>query len=109
MPRTSIRLIVDIYTSATDRCGNRYTVAAFTGVAHGRHSTVWVDCHSESNARRLAFIAAGGDWEAIHYTEQTLPIREWQRLSKVHRERMRREGDPGTDAELARLAGPAAD
>lgn len=76
-----IRFILDIYSSKADVYGNRYHVAQLTSTRTGR--CVWFRAHSEDNARH-AFARALGQRpsEFMHITEQTLPIREFNRLVK---------------------------
>lgn len=78
-----IRIIAHILTSHVDRNGNTYTVAEFYNPIKGRNCAVSLRCHSASNARSLAFQAAGGDWENTLCLEMhDIPIRRIQALSK---------------------------
>lgn len=76
-----IRFILDIYSSKADVYGNRYHVAQLTSTRTGR--SVWFWTHSESNARvAVAHALDQRPSEFMHVTEQTLPIREFNRLVK---------------------------
>ena len=74
----AIRFIVDCFFSNPDVYGNRYWFARIISTKSGETLTVQID-HS-SNAAHAMTKRFGPS--CVHYTEQGMPIRIWNRLNK---------------------------
>lgn len=79
---TPIKIIVETIASERDRNGNCYTFARFYLPSKGRSAALVAHVDGESNARSIAYNAAGKDWETVLAFESTIPKREWTEAAK---------------------------
>ncbi len=94
-----IKLILTTYTSERDRNGNCY----HSGVVRSTVTGERVKFRETGGRENLPQFArrAGLEWEDLNYEAVTLPIREYNRLTKAWPYRSTED----TIAELRRLAG----
>lgn len=69
--------IVSVVSSERDRNGNCYHYGHVTNTANGE-SVAFMDLGGPSNLRHIVHGVLGG-FEGTHTTEQSLPIRRWNR------------------------------
>ena len=80
----TIRFMVETVTSKCDAYGSCYHYATITSTKTGKALRI-TNTGGESNASGLTQRAVDG-WEGIRTNQSLIPIRQWNRANRVHKD-----------------------